>query len=245
MSNIFTIPPGECVYAIGDIHGYPDALRRMLDIIEKDRAERPVDKTHIIYMGDYIDRGPDSCGVIDILIAEQEKSDGVERTFLDGNHEHALRCFLADVTHRLAPLYIQWGGAEALASYGVTVDRNDLQKAQDEMKQALPEDHVKFLNGLALCRIAGDYLFVHGGVDPEVPLDRQKPEIMRMIREPFLSWPKPLEKRIVHGHTAVEAPEILPHRVNVDTGLYQGGPLTCGVFEGWDVRFLQVDGGKE
>jgi len=146
--------------------------------------------------------------------------------------------------------WLRYGGLQTLASYGVTFEDDlpspaEVEAASARMEAAISQRHFDFFRSLELSVEIGDYVFVHAGIDPSLPLAQQERRAFIGIREPFLSWHEhpdyaPLEKRVVHGHTIAPAPEVLPHRVNVDTGLYDGGVLTAGVFEGTDVRFLQV-----
>ncbi len=247
MAQKYSIPDGMRVYAIGDVHGHLDALERLHEEISADLIKRPVDEVHMVYLGDYIDRGPDSRGVIDYLIERKGRGDGIAKTFLAGNHEYALFDFMKDpVGHD----WLRYGGVQTLASYGMAFEGGvplpaEIEAAPEQMAAAISGQHFEFYRGLDLSLEIGDYMFVHAGVDPAVPMTQQSQWALTRMREPFLSWHKdpkykPLEKRVVHGHTMVREPEVLPHRVNVDTGMYDGGALTAGVFEGADVRFIQV-----
>lgn len=244
----FKIPPGLQVYAIGDIHGYRRILAQMHDAIVEDVAATKPAQVHVVYIGDYIDRGPDSAGVVADLAALAGVRDGWRRTFIKGNHEQAMLDFLTSDLNDAALLWFRWGGAHTLASYGVAVDAEreaflpaEIERLRAGFRRAVPKAHAAFLEGLSDSVEIGDYFFTHAGVDPAVPLDRQKPAVMRVMRKPFLTWNKPLEKMIVHGHTISDDPEILPHRIGIDTGVYLGGGLTCAVLAGEMVRFLRVE----
>lgn len=248
MEKIYSLPPALRVYAIGDIHGHLEALEAMHEAIFIDLLDSPPeDKVHIVYLGDYVDRGPESKGVIDCLIGRQRRGDGIAKSFLMGNHEMAVFEFLKDP---LGTDWLDYGGIETLGSYGVSFENQAIlpaekERASTEFRAKLPPEHLEFLKNLDLYAEIGDYIFVHAGIHPEKPLSRQNESDLTFIREPFLSWHKnpaykPLEKKIVHGHSVYEKPENKPHRISIDTGLYEGGPLTAAVLEGKDVRFLQV-----
>ena len=243
MSQKYSVPDDLRVYAIGDIHGYVDVLKKMHAEIAEDLNRNPAENSHIIYIGDYIDRGPDSAGVLNELVEHNQLEDQNKRTFLLGNHEVALLDFLEGSP---VPGWIEvWGGRETLTSHGITFDNeiplpSEIETARTQLQKTIPAAHVKFLKNLALSEEIGDYFFAHAGVNPERPLKQQTPDDLIRMRQPFLSWDKPLEKCIVHGHTVSKEPVIKPHRIGIYTGLYKGGPLTCAVFEGSDVRFLQI-----
>lgn len=244
----YHIPSGQRVYAIGDIHGYPDALMRMEQAIEADLQAGAPGAVHIVYLGDYIDRGPDCRRVIDLLIEAAARGDGVERHFIEGNHERYLIDFLEVGDIPSVYQWLHWGGRQTLESYGAVLKEavplpSEIEAAREKLLKSMSQDHRAFLNGLLLTREMGDYLFVHAGIDPLKPLDQQTARDLQNIRKPFLNWEKPLAKKIVHGHTVEREPQNLTHRIGIDTGLYQGGKLTCAVLEGAAVRFLQVGGG--
>ncbi len=247
MTQLYSIPEGIRVYAIGDVHGHLEALKDMQAQIEADLARAPVDEAHIVYLGDYVDRGPQSREVIEFLIELEACKDGIRKTFLAGNHEVAIYGFMKDpVGHD----WLRYGGLETLNSYGVTFLGglplpSEIEGIPKMMAKSIPKAHFDFFMRLDFEVSIGDYMFVHAGVDPRIDLGKQPRRALTGIREPFLSWHehedyKPLKKRIVHGHTISVEVEALPHRINVDTGLYDGGPLSAAVLEGIDVRFLQV-----
>jgi serine/threonine protein phosphatase 1 len=220
------VPQGIRIYAIGDIHGCLDLLERTFARIDAHRRNNPIERSIEIFLGDYVDRGPASRGVIDRLI---ERAVDHEAVFLKGNHEVILSAFLED------PLVLddwkKFGAMETLLSYGLkppakikTDDRTSLSK---ELAAALPASHRQFLNGLKLSFACGDYFFVHAGVRPGVTLDQQEEADLLWIRQDFLDHRDPFDKIIVHGHTPVEAPEIHANRINIDTGAYATGRLTC------------------
>lgn len=233
------VPVGRRIYAIGDIHGRLDLLTLLHQQI-RDDAQTAVGDKLVVYLGDYIDRGPASRAVIDALIAAPLP--GFARVFLKGNHEDMMLRFLAGPPD---PLWLFNGGIATLASYRV-IDADfvpghwDLELLQQRMRSALPPSHGDFLLNLSLKHEEGDYLFVHAGVRPGVPLDAQQPEDLMWIRAPFLKARKPFGRRIVHGHTITEAPEVTENRIGIDTGAFYSDCLTCLVLEGDQVRFLQT-----
>jgi len=233
------VPTGIRAYAIGDIHGRADLLDDLLARIEADAASATGEK-HLIFLGDYIDRGRTSRQVIERLLAPFP---GYQITFLMGNHEAALLHFLAHPD--FWPSFAPYGAVETLLSYGVRIDPKLKAKAQAEevhaqTKALLPASHVDFLTRLTLSHTLGDYHFVHAGVHPEKPLDAQDGADLMRIREPFLSHAQRLEKMVVHGHTITEEVEFHPHRIGIDTGAYATGRLTALVLEDETRRLLQT-----
>lgn len=229
---------GRAVFAIGDIHGCLDLLDGLLDGIKAATAgdEQP---PLLIFLGDYVDRGPGSRGVIDRLIAVAESYRGAR--FLCGNHEEAMIRFLADPQG--GPAWSTYGGRATMLSYGVrppgrNADDAAWARAQQKLNARIPPAHLKFLWGLEDSVEVGDYFFAHAGVRPDKPLQRQASRDLRWIREPFLSNDQPLEKMIVHGHT----PSLRPHadraRLGVDTWAYKTGVLTALELRGRQRRYL-------
>lgn len=237
-----TVPDGKILYAIGDIHGRSDLLAELLALIERDAARfDPRSEKTLIFVGDYVDRGPDSRGVIELLC--HGLPSGFGAVFLKGNHEAFLLGFLKDPA--LLGAWRQNGGEHTLRSYGVDPDRLDGQKAapetwRDTFSAALPAPHWDFLRDLRLSYEAGDYLFVHAGVRPGVPLDVQDPDDLLWIRDAFLKWDEPFGKIVVHGHTPERNPAIKPNRIGIDTGAVLSGRLTALRLKGRTVEFLQT-----
>ena len=224
---------GWRAYAVGDIHGRLDLLDELLDQIHQDIGNRKARKVLLVFVGDLIDRGPNSAQVIERLRTYDRP--GVQTVFLLGNHEEVLLRILAGE----ADLITKWrcfGGSECLASYGV--DASGLTGLSDEealavVRNAIPMEHVEFLERFDdSCRF-GDYLFVHAGIRPGVEIDQQRQSDLRWIREPFLSDPRDHGLYVVHGHTPSRsrAPELRGNRLNLDTGAYFGGPLTAAAFD--------------
>ncbi|MQX35195.1 serine/threonine protein phosphatase [Roseospira navarrensis] len=238
------VPDGVRVYAVGDIHGRADLVERMLDAIDLDmaRGATGVERFVAVFLGDYIDRGPRSRRVLDIL--SNGMPAGLETEFLMGNHEHFLVSFLDGVGDPAGWLFN--GGMATLASYGVQAPGTMFPTGQDEnelrdaLLDALPERHMVFLRNLTMSYRLGDFLFVHAGVRPGVALDHQAPEDMLWIRGPFLTSDADLGAIVVHGHTITPRPLILANRIALDTGAHDSGRLTCGVFEADRLRFLQT-----
>ena len=236
-----TMPDNVCVYAIGDIHGCSDLADAMLDEICRDPHAHSCE-LHLVTLGDYVDRGPDSRGVLDILIHLKSCGD-VATHLLLGNHEKSLLDFLDDST--VGPLWAENGGRETLMSYGVEPpwlanDEAGWEDARIAFAYSLPEAHLAFLRSLSLSCSIGGYFFVHAGVKPGVPLDAQEASDLLWIRRSFLDSRQQHERVIVHGHTPTLHPYKDERRVGVDTGAYASGVLTAVRLEGAERRFFQV-----
>lgn len=239
--NAFRIPDGVRVYAIGDIHGRADLLADMMQRIGNDRnAAAPVDETVLVFVGDYIDRGPDSAGVIDQLLALQR--DGTYRThLLKGNHEAMLLDFLAD-----GPALLQWaanGGIATLESYDIdmaSMGDEEPEQLRQATLAAIPDAHLTLLRNLDISVVVGDYAFVHAGLRPGLPLAAQSEQDLIWIRAPFLDYDGDFGKLVVHGHTPVSEPDIRANRIDIDTLAWRSGTLTALVLEGSQHRFLQT-----
>jgi serine/threonine protein phosphatase 1 len=231
------IPDGIRVYAIGDIHGRGDLLEQVLSRIDADLSSYPAARSIQVFLGDYVDRGPSSRHVLDKLI---ERSRTHETINLRGNHEAMVMQFLED------PDFLdQWrrfGGIETLISYGLVPSmRNDpieRERLAGALAQALSTEHRAFLQNLAPCFVCGDYFFVHAGVRPGIPLARQREQDMLWIRDDFLVHEENYSKVVVHGHTPVLRPDIRPNRINIDTGAYATGRLSCLALERDELLFI-------
>ena len=246
MEKEYFIGSGKRIYAIGDIHGYLEQLEQLHQLIYDDINNNPIDEVKIIYIGDYIDRGPDSKGVLDFLIERELVAASVEHVFLLGNHEVGMIEFMRDPEGARKDWLI-WGGVETSASYGVDVVferalNEALPMFSKALKAALPQSHYEFLKNLKKLHIEDDYVFVHAGIRPNIALDKQRTKDVTFIREGFLDSDVIHEKRVVHGHTITQEYdiEIYPNRIAIDTGIYKGGPLSCVVLENDQVRKLQV-----
>jgi serine/threonine protein phosphatase 1 len=227
------------IYAIGDIHGRLDLLQRMHACIEAElEADRP-DDWRVIHLGDYVDRGPDSSGVLDRLLDVTRRDERM--IALAGNHDHGFLDFLAYPTS--SGLFAKNGGDMTALSYGMALDFDHpaaLASSGAALRRAVPESHVGFVTGLGYSRSFGDFFFCHAGIRPGIPLERQNPRDLIWIREEFLYYPHLHPKLIVHGHTPHPEPEVLANRVDVDTQAYRSGVLTALVIDGLDKRILSV-----
>ena len=220
-----TLPTGQRVYVVGDIHGCLDRLEALHGLIAEDLAERPVAEPLLVHLGDYVDRGPDSAGVVALLAGGAALPD-VPIVNLMGNHEHMMLAAVASGETEAADLWLANGGADSLLSWGVP------HSAQTkDWSGYLPWQHLVFLRDLALRHAAGGYLFVHAGIRPGVPLERQSRHDLMWIREPFLSSKESHGVVVVHGHTPRQEPSVRPNRIGIDTGAVMGGALTCAVLE--------------
>ena len=226
------LPPGTRVYAIGDVHGCLDQLVALHYAIAADLAARPVAESVLVHIGDYVDRGPDSAGVIWLLLGTVAPQ-VTKRVDLMGNHEVMMADAIEGMTDRAAGNWLGNGGEATLESYGVPP-----AAMPTEWAGQLPLQHRQWLRQRDIAHIAGNYLFVHAGIRPGVPLDRQTSDDLLWIREPFLSSPEEREIVVVHGHTPREAPEVTRNRIGIDTGAAMGGKLTCVVLEGDRLRWL-------
>lgn len=230
--------PGERVYAVGDIHGRLDLLERALAMIDADDATRPATQTRLVLLGDLIDRGPNSRGVIDRTIALTIERPDV--TVLMGNHEEILLEARGGDRQALG-LFNRVGGRDTLLSYGAPAELYDaagLDELLALIDRYVPDDHIAFMESLGERAVSGDYLFVHAGVRPKVALDAQKASDLRWIREPFLSSTADHGAVVVHGHTITDAVEDRGNRIGIDTGAYASGRLTVLGVEGTERWFL-------
>ena len=241
------VPSGQRIYAIGDIHGCYKELSSLLALIDADHEARETTKAagqkdepssqHIIFLGDYVDRGPESQAVIETLLALKQHRANV--VTLKGNHEAAMLDFLdhpEDLDH-----WLNWGGEDTLRSYGISpiLGRPPLELS-NELKRQLPKTHEQFLRTLPLTHQAGDYFFVHAGIRPGIAIEEQKEEDLLWIRKRFQNAPpdeRP-DRVIVHGHDPVKKPVDVGWRIAVDTGACWTGTLCAVVLEGTTRRFI-------
>jgi serine/threonine protein phosphatase 1 len=226
------------IYAVGDIHGCAGLLDQLTALIVEDSKDAEGPCT-ILYLGDYIDRGPNSKGVIERLLAPPA---GFATVHLRGNHDQMLLDFL-----RKPSTFQTWrdlGAHETLMSYGVLPprfeDRNLFRETRDRLLQALPAEHLNFLLKLEPSARIGGYFFAHAGVRPGVGLGNQSLEDLLWIRDEFLESSANFGMIIVHGHTPAERPVRRSNRIGLDTGAYATGRLTAAVLEGSDCRFLHT-----
>ncbi len=233
---------GRVIYAVGDIHGRLDLLEIMLDRIAEDAAGQASPAgMDVVFLGDYVDRGPNSRGVVERL--RSLESDQAKLHFLKGNHEATMLNFLADPG--IGPQWCQHGGKETLASYGVeapisAADEDAWAAASEELEQNLPDPHRAFIHGLDLYVEIGDYLFVHAGLRPGRALDAQTEEDMLWIRDDFLGDRRRFDKIVVHGHTPQRAPVWDKRRIGLDTGAYVTGVLTSARIAEDTVAFIEA-----
>jgi serine/threonine protein phosphatase 1 len=232
------LPDGLRLYVVGDIHGRADLLAQVLARIDADLAEYPTPRAVEVFLGDYVDRGPHSRQVIDLLLERGRLRDAV---FLKGNHETFVFDFLRNPDS--LEVWRQYGGFETLLSYGLsppikadTGERKELATAFDYL---LPSAHRNFLASLKPSFMCGDFFFAHAGVKPGTPLERQREEDLLWIRDDFLLCEDDFGKFVVHGHTPVREPEIRHNRLNIDTGAFATGRLTCLILEGSTAAVLE------
>ena len=234
--------PNYRAYVVGDIHGRLDLLEELLAKIHADLQHEAPPNTLLVFVGDLIDRGPSSAHVLERL--RTYRRDGVRPVFILGNHEEVLLRILAGD----AELIGKWrwfGGAECLRSYGVDPDAfgglGD-DEALAAVRDAIPRNHVEFLESFVdSCRF-GDYLFVHAGVRPGIPLDQQSQADLRWIREPFLIDESDHGFIVVHGHTISGEVDERSNRIGIDTGAYRSGVLTALAIQDDRRWLLQTDG---
>lgn len=235
----YSLPAGQRVYAIGDIHGRLDLLDRLLAMAVQDAGISPAGllSAGFIFLGDYIDRGPASRQVIDRLI---EGRDAAGWICLKGNHEAMLLEALDG--QRDFDVWLANGGVETLFSYGIVARQHLTAGGADALRaamiEAIPPEHIAFLRDLPTSHELGGYFFCHAGVRPGVPLERQTDDDLIWIRDVFIDSTAHHGRRVVHGHTPVMTSEILPNRINVDTGAYLTHRLSCAVLEAAEVRVL-------
>jgi serine/threonine protein phosphatase 1 len=231
------VPDGLRLYAIGDVHGCDDALAAVHAAIATDLVWRPVADHRIIHVGDYTDRGPDSAGVVERLVELTARDTRV--LCLRGNHDQKLLDFLAHPAEA-APAFFSFGGKATLKSYDVNARGQNYDGLGRQLAEKIPAAHRAFLAQLPYSVRFGDYFFCHAGIRPDVPLEAQTPDDLMWIRDGFLGDASDFGVVVVHGHTVTETlkPEIKPNRVDIDTGAVFGGPLTCLVLEGTEMRFL-------
>ncbi len=231
------------VYAIGDLHGRADLLAELHRLITADVARRREAHRLVVYLGDYVDRGPESRQVIDLLL--DRPLTGFEAVHLKGNHEDFMVRFLAGENERGLG-WLMNGAVETFASYGIDAPLfatgAELDDLRRQLTERLPARQRAFLDRLKLMHVEGDYVFVHAGIQPGLPLDRQDENDLLWIREAFLDWTGRHDKVVVHGHTIGPTPEVRPNRIGIDTGAFATGVLTSLVLAGETRDFIRTDG---
>ena len=232
-------PDGVVLYAVGDVHGRLDLLTAMHARIAADRERRKAADWRIIHLGDVVDRGPESKGVIDFLLEATSADPRI--LCLAGNHDLGFVDFLSTADPH--GLFASFGGAETARSYGTQFTRGRLRfgLGHRALVRRVPAAHVDFLSSRPLSLSLGDFFFCHAGIRPGVPLDLQDPQDLIWIREPFLGHRELHPKVVVHGHTPVAEPELRANRINVDTGAFATGRLTALVVDGADKELLVVE----
>lgn len=238
-----SVPDGWAVYAVGDIHGRLDLLDRLLITIVNDVAATAPSRVSVVFLGDMVDRGPDSRGVIERLAAGPPPAlAGAEWICLRGNHEEAMLDFLADSS--AGGRWFPWGGLETVRSYlgadGLGDWRGDMGEVRLNLRRHVPMAHRRFLEHLPMRHEIGDYLFVHAGIRPGVALESQHPADLLWIRHEFLDDTRWHGRMVVHGHTPDRQPQVRPNRIGIDTLAYDSGVLTALALRGGSRRFLQT-----
>jgi serine/threonine protein phosphatase 1 len=239
--DVASVPAGVRIYAIGDIHGRNDLLEMLLRKIDADDAARGGALTQIIFLGDLVDRGDDSAGVIETAMAL--KASGRHVRFLMGNHEEVFvrACRVPDP--KMTRFFLRIGGEATVLSYPITkaeYQTLDMEQLATRLASLVPENHLQFIESFEDQIVIGDYVFVHAGIKPGVPLSEQKPSDLRWIREEFVSQRGDLEKVVIYGHTIYDDVDERGSRVGIDTGAYASGKLTAIGLEGGERWYLQT-----
>lgn len=243
-----TLPEGVRVIAIGDIHGQKNRLDDLMQKVETYRTQKPVADDQLVFLGDYADRGPHSASVVEYLNNRRKasKKNKQQEYYLQGNHEELLICSIDGETKR-DDVWWRNGGKQTVQDYlqqaSISMDKDvPSKKALEKFRETFPSSHRKFFQNLKSHHKVGPLVFVHAGLRMDVPLKEQVEEDMYWIRGPFLNWKgKPKSYLIVHGHSITPnfRPEILPHRIGIDTGSYrEKGCITAAIFETNKVRFI-------
>ena len=237
----YQAPSATRVYAVGDIHGQLDLLRRLRELIADDAQQDRRERNVIVYLGDYIDRGPDSRGIVELFL--DKPMAGFEEIYLKGNHEDYMLQFLENPG--LGESWYLNGGDTTLMSYGVertvkAAGQGRFVAMCDRLQGKLPVEHLAFLRSLTMYHMEGDYLFVHAGIRPGRPVENQEPHDLLWIREEFLSSNADHGCCVVHGHSISPEPEVRRNRIGIDTGAYYTGRLTGLVLDGAERRILQT-----
>ncbi|MEP7349181.1 MAG: metallophosphoesterase family protein [Sphingorhabdus sp.] len=235
------VPEGMRVYAIGDIHGRNDLLVKLLAQIDGDDGSRNPADTHIIFLGDLMDRGPDSAGVIETAMAL--RNEGRQVRFLMGNHEEVFVSACRKRDPKVTRFFLRIGGEATVLSYPIPRAEYlsmDMERLSQRLADLVPEEHLEFIDSFEDQIIIGDYAFVHAGIRPGVPLSEQTPSDLRWIREGFVGQRGDLEKVIVYGHTIYTDVEERGSRIGIDTGAYASDKLTALGLEGGERWYLQT-----
>lgn len=230
------VPADHFVVAVGDLHGRLDLLEKLWSKIDAASRLSAARQRTLIFIGDYVDRGLQSAQLVERLLAGFP---GFEVVFLKGNHDETLVQFLNDPG--IGEAWRNFGGLETLSSYGVThTAGKSWAQTRSEFVSVLPQTHEAFFKNLRLHYVVGDYIFVHAGLKPRVPLEEQRESDLLWIREEFLESSVNFGRVVVHGHTPAPAPEIRANRIGIDTGAYMTEILTAVVLEGRTRQFLST-----
>jgi serine/threonine protein phosphatase 1 len=235
------VPDNERIYAIGDIHGRNDLLQALLTKIDVDNTSRGPADTQIIFLGDLMDRGEDSAGVIETAMAL--KASGIKVRFLMGNHEEVFVRTCRKNDPKVTRFFLRIGGEATVLSYPITRAEYitlDMEQLSERLSMLVPQEHLEFIESFEDQIVIGDYAFVHAGIRPGVPLSEQKPSDLRWIRDDFVEQRGDLEKVVVYGHTIYEDIEERGSRIGIDTGAYASGKLTALALEGGERWYLQT-----
>jgi serine/threonine protein phosphatase 1 len=233
-----SVPAGERWYVIGDVHGRCDLLDALISAIDADDAAAPPAQTTVVMLGDLIDRGPESAGVVAVVRSWQHRR---AVRLLAGNHEEMFLESFTDL--EMLRHFLRHGGRETIMSYGLDRERYNamsLEEVQQEMHRIVPQEDRDFLLAAEEMIEVGDYLLVHAGINPTVPLEEQRRSDLLWIRERFLRHGGPFSHVVVHGHTIFEEVEDAGTRIGIDTGAYRSGRLTALVLEGSSRRLIQA-----
>lgn len=236
------LPPGQRVYAIGDVHGRFDLLQDLIARIAADNAGRAPTEVHVVMLGDLIDRGPQSREIVDYFL--KGAPGFASWHFIMGNHEEMLLKLIDNPDSSLMPQFLRFGGRETFESYGApqrVLDTPDLY-SPDTLPFYVPEEHRAFMRKMEDGILVGDYFFTHAGIRPGVPLDQQEHQDLRWIRKGFLESEADHGMIVIHGHTVLDEVEIRPNRIGIDTGAYASGRLTALGLEGTERWFIQTEG---
>ncbi len=236
--SVARITEGIRIYAIGDVHGCNFILQNLLDLIDEHLTRFPSRRPILVFLGDYVDRGPGSRQAIDQMISLQAQREAI---FLKGNHESYMLAFLKQPA--ILSKWIQFGALDTLRSYGLNPGNHSDPEEQESLSVSLrlvldKTGHLEFLDRLQTSFVCEDFFFVHAGVRPGIPLDQQNEDDLLWIREDFLQYGGDFGKIVVHGHTPVPQPEVCANRINIDTGAYATGRLTCLVIERDRMKFI-------
>jgi serine/threonine protein phosphatase 1 len=238
--NSFAVPQGQRVYAIGDIHGRDDLFAELIDLIRADNSARGPALVTLILLGDLVDRGPNSAQVVERAIRLRDEFS--DTRLLIGNHEE---CFLAALTGDVRRLryFMRIGGDATVASYWTgetSLDAATFEEVAEQLPAMVPQAHVDFLGAGEDVIEIGDYIFVHAGIRPGIPIEKQSLGDLRWIREEFLDDERDHGAIVVHGHTIYDDINEWPNRIGIDTGAYKSGVLTAIVLEGQERKYLKT-----